>query len=158
MKATCVKGTAGTALFGHVFGIDALRHGLFASLAFVHHFLPTSPDPVSSWQSAPAPLALTGGSRAAGVVMGQGLTDRDVRETRKPKRASTREGVFGTTRDYRRPVAEMRAEFDNSDRSPKRFVWSRSRMIPNLLNLQRLVGESPAERRCEGKKRQPSDH
>lgn len=40
MHSYLCEGHRGTALFGHVFGVDAQRHGLFASLAFVHDFLP----------------------------------------------------------------------------------------------------------------------
>ncbi len=113
----------------------------------------TSPDPVSSWRLRGARSRSPEGAGPQGCY-GTGLTDRDDRETRKPE-TRLDSGSFWTTRDYRRPVAENEGWVWQLWQIPEEVRLVRSRMIPNLLNLQRLVGESPAERRCEGKKRQP---
>ncbi len=83
----------------------------------------TSPDPVSSWRLRRRRSRSPEGAGPQGLLWDR--TDgRDVRETRKPRNAP-RLGEF--LDDTWLPAArrrKMRAEFDNSDRSPKRFVWS----------------------------------
>ncbi len=110
----------------------------------------TSPDPVSSWRLR---WSCSRSPEGAGpqVCYGTGLTDRDVQEPRK--RETLLDSVsFWTIHDYRRAVAENEGLVWQLWQIPEEVRLVRSRKIQNL---SRRVGESLAETRREGKKRQP---